>query len=306
MLQDRLGLSERRACRVAGQPRSTQRHEPQLAPDDAALRARLREISKDKPRWGYRRAHARLLEEGWSVNRKRVQRLWREEGLRVPARKAKRRRLGGNAGAKRLRAERPDHVWALDFQCDETADGRALRVLNVVDEFTREALASEVARSITAEDTVALLERLVGLRGTAPEHIRCDNGPELIAHALRDWCRLNQTATAYIEPGSPWQNPFVESFNGRTRDEVLDVELFHTLAEAKVILTDWISAYNTEHPHSALGMLPPARFAERWRAENGAPPSRSDRPPGSLRETAVDPATVQVDTDHGLSLRVDR
>lgn len=306
MLQDRLGLSERRACRIAGQHRSTQRHEPQVAPDDAALRKRLREISELKKRWGYRRAHARLLEEGWDVNKKRVQRLWREEGLRVPRRKRKRARLGDNAGGKELRAEHPDHVWALDFQSDETADGRQLRVLNVIDEFTREALASEVARSITAEDTVALLEDLVSARGATPEHIRCDNGPELIAHSLRDWCRLGATATAYIEPGSPWQNPYIESFNGRTRDEVLDVELFFTLAEAKVILADWIVAYNTEHPHSSLGMLPPARFAERWREENGAPPPHSDRPTGSLREAAVDPDTVQADTDHELSLRVDR
>jgi putative transposase len=293
MLCDRLGVSERWACRVTGQHRSTQRYEPQTAEDDAALRAALRKISEDKPRWGYRRAHARLLQEGWEVNRKRVQRLWREEGLRVPRRKRKRARVGDNADGKRLRAERPDHVWALDFQSDETADGRQIRVLNVVDEFTREALASEVARSITAEDTVALLDRLAAARGGAPEHIRCDNGPELIAHSLRDWCRLSATATAYIEPGSPWQNPFIESFNGRTRDEVLDVELFHTLAEAKVILADWIASYNTEHPHSALEMLPPARFAERWREENGAgttPPS--SRPTGSPREASSVDATV--------------
>ena len=254
MLQDRLGLSERRACRVCGQHRSTQRHEPQIAPDDGALRKRLREISEAKPRWGYRRAHARLLEEGWDVNEKRVQRLWRDEGLRVPRRKRKRARVGDNADGKRLRATHPDHVWALDFQTDETADGRQIRILNVVDEFTREALGCEVARSITAEDTVALLERLVAERGTAPEHIRCDNGPELIAHTLRDWCRLNATATAYIEPGSPWQNPFIESFNGRARDEVLDLELFHTLAEAKVILADWIVSYNTlcRHRHKVF------------------------------------------------------
>jgi putative transposase len=298
MLCDRLGVSERWACQVAGQHRSTQRYEPKAAEDDAALRAALRKISEAKPRWGYRRAHARLIEEGWSVNKKRVQRLWRDEGLRVPRRKRKRARVGDNRDAKRLRAERPDHVWALDFQTDETADGRQIRVLNVVDEFTREALASEVARSITAEDTVALLERLVAERGTAPEHIRCDNGPELIAHALRDWCRLNCTATAYIEPGSPWQNPFIESFNGRARDEVLDVELFHTLAEAKVILADWIVSYNTEHPHSALGMLPPARFAERWREENGAgttPPS--SRPTGSLREASSVDATVAANSN---------
>jgi putative transposase len=297
MLRDRLGVSERWACRVCGQHRSTQRHEPQTAEDDAALRAALRKISGDRPRWGYRRAHARLLEEGWSVNRKRVQRLWREEGLRVPRRRRKRARPGDDTGGRRLRAAHPDHVWALDFQSDETADGRQIRILNIVDEFTREALGCEVARSITAADTVATLGRLTTVRGAAPAHIRCDNGPELIAGALRDWCRATGTATAYIEPGSPWQNPFVESFNGRARDEVLDVELFHTLAEARVVLADWIVAYNTEHPHSALGMLPPARFAERWREENGAPPPCSTRPPGSLRRAAVGTATVAAPTN---------
>ncbi len=265
MLQDRLGLSERRACRITGQHRSTQRHEPKPAPEDAALRARLCEISAEKPRWGYRRAHARLLEEGWSLNRKRVQRLWRCERLRVPARKRKRRRLGESSGdARRLRAERPNQVWALDFQSDETADGRQIRLLNVVDEFTREALAIEVERSIGAEATVTTLEGLITDRGAAPEHVRMDNGPELTAHGLRDWCRFGATATAYIEPGSPWQNPYAESFNARVRDEVLDVELFETLAEAKLVLADWRAAYNASHPHSALGMLSPARFAARW------------------------------------------
>jgi len=140
-------------------------------------------------------------------------------------------------------------------------------LLNVVDEFTREALAMRCRRSITADQTVATLERLLAERGQAPEHIRMDNGPELTAHALRDWCRLGSTATAYIEPGAPWQNPYVEAFNGRVRDEVLDIELFDTLAEAKVILTDWHAAYNAEHPHSSLGMLTPARFAADWHAE---------------------------------------
>jgi putative transposase len=299
MLRDRLGLSERRACRVAGQHRSTQRYEPTLAPDAAALRRRLREISEEKPRWGYRRSHARLLEEGWSVNRKRVQRLWREEGLRVPRRRRRKRtRPGDDHDGRRLRAERPDHVWALDFQSDETADGRQIRLLNVVDEFTREALGCEVARSITAEDTVATLERLVSRRGAAPTHIRCDNGPELIARALRDWCRASGTATAYIEPGSPWQNPFIESFNGRARDEVLDLELFDTVTEAKVILADWVASYNTEHPHSALGMLPPARFAAQWREENGGGPTPpSSRPTGSLGEASPRGATVPATTN---------
>ena len=267
MLRDRLGVSERWACRVTGQHRSTQRHEPRRADDDAALRAELRGISAQRPRWGYRRAHHRLRQEGWEVNRKRVQRLWREEGLLVPQRKRKRRRLGeSTVPAKRLRAERPNHVWAFDFQFDQTADGRALKLLNIVDEFTREALVMLVARSIDADRTVSELERLVAERG-APEHLRMDNGPEMTANALRDWCEHSNTATAYIEPGSPWQNPFVESFHSRVRDELLDVEQFACLAEARVVIEDWRQDYNQHRPHSSLGMRAPAVFAAEWAAE---------------------------------------
>ncbi len=209
MLRDRLGVSERWACRVVGQHRSTQRHQPKAAEDDATLRAELRAFSKERPRWGYRRAHHRLREEGWEVNRKRVQRLWREEGLRVPQRKRKRRRLGDSTvPAERLRSERPNHVWAFDFQFDQTADGRALKLLNIVDEFTRESLVTLVERSIDADTVVATLERLVAER-RAPELLRCDNGPEMTAHALRDWCHLSRTGTAFIEPGSPWQKELV-------------------------------------------------------------------------------------------------
>jgi len=266
MLRDRLGVSERWACRVAGQHRSTQRHEPTTADDDAALRAELRKFSKQRPRWGYRRAHHRLRELGWEVNRKRVQRLWREEGLRVPQRKRKRRRLGASTvPAERLRAERPNHVWAFDFQFDQTADGRALKLLNIVDEFTREALVMLVARSIDADTVVVTLERLVAERG-APEHLRCDNGPEMTAHALRDWCELSKTGTAFIEPGSPWQNPFVESFHSRVRDELLDVEELSCLAEARVVIGDWQEDYNHWRPHSALAMKAPAIFATEWTA----------------------------------------
>jgi putative transposase len=263
MLRDRLGVSERWACRVVGQHRSTERYEPKRAEDDQALRAELRKFSKERPRWGYRRAHHHLREEGWDVNRKRVQRLWREEGLRVPVRKRKRkrRRLGeSTVPAARLRAERPNHVWAFDFQFDQTADGRALKLLNIVDEFTRESLAMLVQRSIDAETVVQELERLCGERG-APELLRCDNGPEMTAHALRDWCTLSGTGTAFIEPGSPWQNPFVESFHSRVRDELLDVEEFSCLAEARVVIGDWQEDYNHRRPHSALGMRTPAAFA---------------------------------------------
>jgi putative transposase len=222
MLQDRLGLSERRACEIARQHRSTQRRESTLAADDGALRASLCELSRKRPRWGYRRAHAKLCQESWSLNRKRVQRLWREEGLRVPARRRKRQRIGGSTvPADRLAAERPDHVWALDFQFDQTADGRILKLLHVVDEFTREALAIECCRRIDADATVATLERLVDVRGSAPTHIRCDNGPELTANALRDWCRFSGAASAYIEPGSPWQNPHVECSAARSATSCL-------------------------------------------------------------------------------------
>ena len=164
--------------------------------------------------------------EGWSLNRKRVQRIWREEGLRVPAKAKKRRRIGDSTvPARRLSAQFPNHVWALDFQHDASSDGRELKFLNVVDEFTREALAIEVDRTINADQTVAVLERLAKERGV-PANIRADNGPELTAAVLREWCRLGATGTAYIEPGSPWQNPYVESFNSRLRDELLDVEVF--------------------------------------------------------------------------------
>ncbi len=265
MLRDRKGLSERRACEIVGQHRSTQRREPCVAVDDAALRARLRQFSKDRPRWGYRRAHQQLCEEGWVVNRKRVQRLWREEGLRVPRRRRKRQRLGDSTvPAKRLAAQRPDHVWALDFQFDQTADGRILKLLHVVDEFTREALEVRCERRIDSDHTVARLERIVAERG-APEYIRCDNGPELTANALRDWCRFSGAGSVFIEPGSPWQNPYVESFGSRIRDELLGVEQFSCLAEAKVLVEDWRCDYNERRPHSALGMMAPAKFAKAWR-----------------------------------------
>jgi putative transposase len=261
MLRDRLGVSERWACKVVGQHRSTERYQPVVAVDDAALRQALRKVSKDRPRWGYRRAHWQLCQDGWAVNRKRVQRLWREEGLRVPQRTRKRRRVGeSTVPASRLEAERPHHVWALDYEHDQTSDGRVIRLLNVVDEYTREALAMHVARSIDGDTTVAVLERLVAERG-APAHIRCDNGTELTSHALKDWCRFTHTEIAYIEPGSPWQNPYVESFNGKVRDEVLNVEEFSCLAEARVVIEDWREDYNHRRPHSSLGMRTPVAFA---------------------------------------------
>jgi putative transposase len=174
--------------------------------------------------------------------------------------------------AARLRAQRPNEVWALDFQFDQTADGRILKLLNVVDEFTREALGILVARRIDADATVTVLERLVAARQTAPVFVRCDNGPELTAHAIRDWCRFSGVNTSYIEPGSPWENPFVESFNGRLRDELLAIEQFDTLAEAQVLIEDWRLDYNTARPHSSLGWTAPGRTPTALRHD------RRDRP----------------------------
>jgi putative transposase len=266
-LQERFGVSERRACRVAGQHRSTQRKQP-LPPrdEDERLASRLREIAGEHPRWGWKTAHTILLREGWSINRKRTRRIWRQEGLRRPVRTRKRRRLS-TGQATRLRANRPNEVWAVDFQFDETADRRRLKLCNIVDEYTREALAIRVARNCTAENVITTIERLVAERG-APKYLRADNGPEMIAWTLRDYCRLAGTSTAYIEPGSPWENPFVESFNGRLRDELLNIEEFACLTEAKVIIEDWRIQYNTYRPHSALGGLTPAEYARRENNQN--------------------------------------
>jgi putative transposase len=274
MLVSRLDLSQRRACQIVGQHRSTQRHQPAEVDPDRELRARLRRFAKRHPRWGYRRAHAVLRRDGYAVNRKKIQRLWREEGLRVPPKRRKRQRLGvSTTPADRLRAIRPDHVWALDYQFDVTATGRVIKVLHVVDEFTRESLADLVDHSIDADATVACLDKIVGQRGHHPEFIRCDNGPELTANALRDWCRFTGCGTSYIEPGSPWENPWVESYGSRIRDELLAIEQFDTLLEAQVLTADWRTEYNTYRPHSALGMLTPTEFADQWRRTN--PPQLS-------------------------------
>jgi putative transposase len=200
--------------------------------------------------------------DGWVLNIKRTRRGWREEGLRVPRKRRKRQRLGeSTVPAVRLRAQHADHVWAIDFQWDQTADGHNLELLHVVDEFTREALAIECRRRIDADQTVSVLDRLVAEHGTTPGFVRCDKGPEMTPHALRDWCHFAKAGSAYIELGSPWQNPYVESFGGRVRDELLAVELFSCLTEARVLIEDWRLDYNHRRPHSALHMMTPAAFA---------------------------------------------
>jgi transposase InsO family protein len=264
-VKKKLGVSERRACQVVGQPRSTQRYEPKEAEDEKPLVRRMTELSALHPRYGYRRVWALLRREKFQVNRKRVHRLWRREGLKVPRKQRKRRRLGhGENGCTRRKAEHVNHVWSYDFVMDQTSDGKRLKLLPVVEEFTRECLAIEVERHFTAPDVVATLRYLFELRG-APRFVRSDNGPEFIAQAVKAWLEQSGCGTLYIEPGSPWQNAYVESFNGKLEDELLDREQFQTLKEAKVLVEDYRLEYNHRRPHSSLNYLTPAAFAASYR-----------------------------------------
>jgi transposase InsO family protein len=222
---------------------------------------RVLELSARHPRYGYRRVTALLRREGWRVNRKRVHRIRRREGLKVVIRQRKRRRLGSaGGGCRRRRAECRNQVWSYDFVMDQTEDGRRLKMLPVVDEYTRECLTVEVERRFTAQDVVRTLARLFKERG-APQFIRSDNGPEFVATAVKEWLAASGVSTLYIEPGSPWENAYVESFNSRFRDELLDREVFTSLIEAKVLVADYVGGYNDERPHSALGYETPAAFA---------------------------------------------
>ena len=228
----------------------------------AIVRA-MKRLARDNPRFGYRRIYALMRRDGWNVNRKRIQRLWREEGLKVPQRSRKRQRVGYEEGQSvRLRAEKPNDCWCYDFIFDQTEDGRMLKILTILDEFTRECLAIKVGRGLKSEGVVQALEDLFLTRG-APKHVRSDNGPEFVAEAVKDWLPTLGVGTVYIEPGSPWENPFAESFHSRLRDEVLNRESFANLLEARVILGDFRGRYNDERPHSALGYKTPteARMA---------------------------------------------
>lgn len=271
-LRRELELSERRACKVVGQGRSTQRYAAVPDAGEERLRGALRQLSGERPRAGYRTVAQCLRNSGWEVSDKRVQRLWREEGLRVPRRQRKRRRLGtSEQGSQRLRAQRANQVWSYDFVQDRTRNGRRLKMLCVVDEYTRECLEIWVARRITAMDVVGVMEGLIAQRG-APEHLRSDNGPEFIARALRDWLERTGIQALYITPGSPWENAYCESFNSRFRDEFLNREEFTSELEAKVLSAEWRRDYNEMRPHSALGGQTPAGFGARCRASVGATP----------------------------------
>ena len=283
-----LQVSQRRACRVLGQSRRTQRYRPRVRDDEEPLTARIVELAALYGRYGTPRITAMLRSEGWDVNHKRVERIWRQAGLKVPAKQPKRGRLWLNDGScVRLRPEHKDHVWAYDFVTSRTHDGRVFRMLTVVDEFTRECLAIDVARHLTSDDVLECLWWLFVIRGV-PAVLRSDNGPEFTAKAVRAWLAAMEVKTLFIEPGSPWENGYVESFNGKLRDELLNGEIFYTLQEAKVLIERWRAHYNTVRPHSALGYRPPAPDATlplgraRVASLHGTGPTAAPTHPGGL------------------------
>ena len=257
-VQETLDVSERHACRVVGQARSTQRHAAKIADDEAALTASIIRLAQEFGRYGYRRITHLLKAEGWNVNHKRVERIWRREGLKVPQKQPKRGRLWLNDGSCiRLRPCWRNHVWSYDFVATRTHDGRAVRLLTVIDEFTRECLAILVERRLGSDDVLFLLTDLFVERGP-PDHIRSDNGAEFTALAVREWLGRLGVKTLFIQPGSPWENGYNESFNGKLRDEFLNGEIFYTLTEVQVLTERWRKHYNTVRPHSSLNYRPPA------------------------------------------------
>ena len=262
-VRQRLGVSERKACRVLGQARSTQRRIPKRREDEEALRQDVVKVARRFGCYGYRMVTGMLRTEGWAVNHKRVERIWRQEGLKVPSKQPKRGRLWLTDGSCiRLRPLYQHHVWAYDFVSDRTHDGRPLKMLTVLDEHTRECLAIVVARKIRSHDVLEVLADLF-VRHGPPEYLRSDNGPEFSAKLVRRWLGRVGVETLFIEPGSPWENGYNESFNGTFRQELLRREIFCSLQEAKVLIEHWRREYNTVRPHSSLGYLPPAPEAIR-------------------------------------------
>jgi len=260
-VQSALEVSERRACQVLDQPRGTQRYTPREDEEEQRLIARIEQLVQEHPRYGYRFIAARLRQEGWEVNRKRVYRLWQQEGFQVPKKQRKKRRLGtSEGGCVRRRAEYKNHVWAWDFVFDRTDNGRSIKWLALIDEYTRECLALEVDRTMTSDDALDVLRDLFVIRGV-PKHIRSDNGPEFIAQAIRTFLSGAGVETLYIEPGSPWQNGYAESFNSRLRSELLDAEVFENVPAAQTLAAAWRNDYNHHRPHSSLGYRTPAEFA---------------------------------------------
>ncbi len=258
VLRHHFGVSQRRACKTIRASRSTCRYAPIERDDESLLTRRIIELAAAFGRYGYRRITALLKHEGWRVNHKRVERVWKQQGLKVPQKLPKRGRLWLDDGScVRLRPERRDHVWAYDFVQARTHDGRAFRMLTVVDEYTRESLAIDISRKLRSDYVLGRLAWVFVTRGV-PDHIRSDNGPEFTAKVVRKWLRNVGVKTLFIEPGSPWENGYCESFNGKLRDELLNGEIFYTLREAKVLIERWRRHYNTVRPHSSLSYRPPA------------------------------------------------
>jgi putative transposase len=257
-IQQKLGVSERKACKVLDQPRSVQRHKSNKSGHEELLRRDVVRLASTYGRYGYRRITALLRTEGWVVNYKRVERIWREEGLRVPLKQPKRGRLYLNDGSCiRLQPCFKNHVWSYDFVSDRLHNGKKIRMLTVIDEYTRKCLAIRVGSSLKADDVLETLSTLFITEGV-PDYIRSDNGSEFTAKALREWIESIGVKTAYIEPGSPWENGYNESFNGKLRDELLNREIFYSLKEAQILIEQWRRHYNEIRPHSSLGYRPPA------------------------------------------------
>lgn len=291
-LQATFAVSERRACQAIDQPRSTQRYQPVINDQEKTIVKRMHELVRDHPRFGYRRIWALLRGEGWRINRKRVHRLWRGESLRVPRKRRKKRRMGGSGNSMTsLRALHPNHVWCWDFIHDRDFRGRPLKWLSIVDEFTRECLALEVARSITAEDAIEVLRELFLIRGT-PAHMRCDNGPEFIARSMQAYLTRAEASIRPIAPGSPWENGYVESFHGRLRDELLNVEVFDDVKHARALADRWRNNYNHRRPHSSLNYQTPAAFA----ATHAEPPVGAAPLPAAQRALDCSPTPTLITT----------
>jgi len=276
--QQKLGITERRACSALGQSRGLQRRTALRADDEVALTADIITLARKYGRYGYKRITALLRTQGWHVNHKRVERIWRQEGLKVPSRHKKRGRLYLNDGSCiRLRACWPNHVWSYDFVAERLKDGTKIRTLTVVDEYTRECLSLRTGYALKSDNVMAVLTELFTTRGI-PDHIRSDNGSEFTAHSIRQWLTGLGVKTLYIEPGSPWENGYNESFNGRLRDECLNAESFHTLKEAQIILEQWRHHYNHIRPHTSLGYKPPAPLARMKEGASAYAPAPSFMP----------------------------
>ena len=276
-------VSQRRACRTSGQPRSTQRYRSTRSETDRPLLQAMRRIAEARPRFGCERVHPVLLECGWTVGFGRVHRLWKQERMQVPRKQRKRRRLPGHSGygCVRYRAIGRNHVWSYDFLTERTEDGRLLKILAVLDEFTRECLAIEVARSFTSRDVMLTLQYLFAVRGT-PQHLRSDNGPEFVAREIRRWLKRSKVNTLYINKGSPWENGYVESFKGKLRDELLNRELFLSLAEARYVLDEWRLDYRLAAPPNIAFLLSPTHMSSGENSRTKMQNVEADSSPGRL------------------------